>query len=100
MAALARDFLPLLRFLGDGIDVGVVVTQINFLEAVVRVQLRHVPRMQFFDVRDGVQETTFLQDVGVLREQRLGDDAPPMVLRLEVRVGKTEENLLQGCFWQ
>ena len=85
----------LLRFLGDGIDVGVVVTQINFLEAVVRVQ---PPRatLQFFDVVMA-QETTFFQYIG---DQERRDDAPPMVLRLEVRVGKTEENLLQGCFWQ
>ena len=50
------DTFFLLRFLGDGID-SVVVTQINFLEAVVRSSFATC-HVQFFDVRM-TQETTF-----------------------------------------
>lgn len=48
-----------------------------------------------YDVRtcDGVQASTRLQQVRVLREQNVTDDTSSVVLHFEMRIGKADEDL-------
>ena len=54
-----------------------------------------VPQMQIVHVRDGVESASFLQKVGVFADIAGVYDSLSEILPFEVRVGKTNEYLLQ-----
>lgn len=58
------------------------------------------PVVEVPDVSDGIHNSARLQDVCVFSEQSGGDDPCLVLPRLEVRVGKEEEESGQGVFWE
>ena len=52
-----------------------------------------MPLVQLLHVGDEVELRSGGQDVRVFGEEVVGDDSPPVVLCLEVRVGEANENL-------
>mmetsp|Transcript_5850 Transcript_5850/g.11014 ORF Transcript_5850/g.11014 Transcript_5850/m.11014 type:complete len:283 (+) Transcript_5850:444-1292(+) len=71
-------------------------TGINPPEGWVSVTLAHVPPVKLLHVRDEVQAAArWLEGVSVFRQKRVRDNAAPVVLHLEVRVGEAEEELAE-----
>lgn len=92
----SRHLLGLLRVLQHGAHTGVVGQHFcvgHAAETGVCVALLDVPLVELFDVRDGVQAASGLDQVGVLGEQDVADDASAVVLGLEVGVGEANEDL-------
>ena len=56
------------------------------------------PVMQITDVRDSIHNPAGAEDVRIFGEQRWRDDASLVLPRLEVRVGKEEEDFRELVF--
>ena len=95
---IAFDLLTFFGFIEHQLETGVGLGFFirNFFEERVFVKVRNMPFMEFLNIGDAVQFSSFFENIGVLAEESLVDDSTTVVGSLEVRVGETNEDFLEG----
>mmetsp|Transcript_16375 Transcript_16375/g.27708 ORF Transcript_16375/g.27708 Transcript_16375/m.27708 type:complete len:281 (-) Transcript_16375:67-909(-) len=72
----------------------------NFLKHGMSIKMIAVPVMQILDICDFVDPAPSLEDISIVGQKLVVNDSSPVVHLLEVRISKTDENLLNAVFFK